>query len=125
MEQKDFLKLVQAGFEQRYKIFDKKAHDYATEDCLSNFKRMAQMCTVLKVDMTTPEGATFFYILLKLDRLANLVNQGKTPKNESLDDNVNDLQNYIDLLRGLLHEKQQAKTSSDGWEHRHGQEHND
>ena len=66
---------------------------------------MSRLCSTLKVQLDTPEGIALFYIVMKLDRLANLVNKKTSPKNESLDDNINDLQNYIDLLRGLLYER--------------------
>jgi hypothetical protein len=106
MEQSLFKELVKNSFAKRFTIFDSKAHDYATEDCLSNFKRMARLCTELNVDVRKPEGVALFYNVMKLYRLAILIHKETSPKNESLDDNINDLQNYIDLLRGLLYEKE-------------------
>lgn len=99
-----FLELVKKSFNTRAELFEKKTHDYATEDCLSNFKRMSQLCSLLRVNVGTSEGVALFYILIKLDRLCNLLQKGVGPKNESLDDTINDLQNYLDLLRGLLEE---------------------
>jgi len=109
-----FKELVKNAFTKRYALFDKKQHDYATEDCLSNFKRISRLCKELNINVATPEGTNLFYITMKFDRLCNLVHKGTTPQNESLDDTLNDIQNYIDLLRGLLHEKENKEPSGDG-----------
>jgi len=105
MNQEDFNRLVRDSFGSRMAIFEKKGHDYATEDCLSNFKRMSALCKLLRINLDTPKGTALFYIVMKLDRLTNLINKGEAPANESLEDTINDMQNYIDLFRGLLYEK--------------------
>ena len=93
-------------------ILEKKGHDYATEDQLSNFKRMALLSAVFKIDITRPTGVALFYKLLKLDRLANLLSNGKQPMNESMEDTLDDDINYTELLRGLIVEKADAKASA-------------
>jgi len=94
--------------EARLKVRNKKGHDYAQDDeCLLNFQNVAKMCKILSIDVTTPYGVAMFYIILKLDRTANLVFRRKTkPKNESIWDTVAiDGANYWDLmLENLINE---------------------
>jgi hypothetical protein len=104
MKVKRFLDLVDTNFRERLEIYHKKVHDYATEDCLSNFKRLASMTKELGIDSSTPRGVCLFFILVKLDRMCNLLKKGTSPRNESLNDTINDLQNYADILRGVLEE---------------------
>ena len=103
----EFIKLVEGAFNKRKALFEKKVHDYATQDCLSNFYRMSKICDVLQPNVRTPIGTCMFYILIKLDRLNNLLHKDGKPQNESLDDTLNDMQNYIDLLRALLKENEE------------------
>lgn len=87
--------------EARLKVRKSKGHDYAKdEECLLNFQNVAKMCKILSIDITTPHGVAMFYIILKLDRTANLVfRKKKKPKNESVWDTVAiDGANYWDLL---------------------------
>jgi len=108
MEQVLFNEIVKNSFSKRFAIFDRKSYDYATtEDCLSNFKRVSFICDKIHIDVSKPEGIALLYIIMKIDRLTNLLNKGSHPKNESIDDTINDLQNYIDILRCLLYEKRQ------------------
>ncbi|KKL18508.1 hypothetical protein LCGC14_2474810 [marine sediment metagenome] len=75
-----------------------KNKDYATEDFLSNFKRMQKLCKVLDIDVRRSPGDNARYLmLLKMDRWCNLLSKGTPPKNESIRDTVLDLHNYIDL----------------------------
>jgi len=102
MKLKEAIELEKAIHKLRLEIRKKKGHDYAqSQNCLLNFENMAKLCKILSVDVTTPYGVTFFYILLKLDRTANLVfrRKGVKPKNESIWDTVViDGPNYFDLL---------------------------
>lgn len=100
----EYEKLVRELFEIRLTLSGKKSKDYATEDVLSNFKRVAQRCAEYKVDIAKPEGVALFFILHKVDRLAKLVGEGVTPENESLMDNMADLENYTELLYAILSE---------------------
>lgn len=83
---------------KRMELMFKKGDDYATEDELSNFKRMESLCRVLNINPQV--GAThcaLFLALLKFDRWCNLRAKGVNPKNESIMDTIIDLHNYIDL----------------------------
>lgn len=106
MKEEEFERFLLVKFFERLKMFKKKRHDYATDDdCLSNFKRLAELIKILRIDTTKPEGVALFFTVHKLDRVCNLLCLLKNPENESLQDNLNDLQNYLDLLRGILIEK--------------------
>jgi len=106
MKPSDIEDLSYNNYLRRIKLFHKKNHDYADEDPLSNFKRVATICDIWGVDITKPDGVADFYVIIKLDRYFNLKKQGKKPKNESLADTfVIDLPNYIDLSWALQTEE--------------------
>lgn len=75
----------------------KKRHDYADTDVLSNFKNVSAAAKALGVDVTTPTGYSLFMVLLKIARLTNLINNNKTPNNESIEDTFQDGINYFKL----------------------------
>ena len=75
-----------------------KGDDYATEDVLSNFKRMNVLCQTLDIDVRrSPSDCARFLLMLKIDRRCNLARKGKKPENESVFDTILDLHNYVDL----------------------------
>lgn len=90
-----------------------KNHDYADEkeSPFSNFERAAIITSWFK----TPIDQVFAAIIgIKIARLAELCN-GKTPKNESIDDNGLDLANYAGLwqaFREYNRERTQLSPSS-------------
>ena len=93
-----------------------KGHDYATEDILANFKRMYKACDIYDLQPGKRiEDVFLFYILIKLDRTVNLLHADKKPNNESLDDTMQDIGLYIELMRAYLEERSactQPKTST-------------
>ena len=91
---------VQAIDEKRLALMLSKSQDYATGDSLSNFKRVNQLCRILDIDpRRSPADCARFLMILKVDRWCNLINNKKEsePENESIQDTVLDLHNYIDL----------------------------
>lgn len=104
MKMEEYRKMMTKSFKKRLKIHAKKSHDYATEDVLANFKRVANIMKVWKPDISTPHGVAFVYIVLKLDRFANLVFRNKKPLNESVQDTIDDLKNYMDLMEACYNE---------------------
>ena len=90
---------------RRMELFHLKNQDYAGDDALANFKRLAKISKVWGIDVHTPAGCAEYLAILKLDRYFNLKAQGKDPANESVDDTFQDLFNYLDLLRAILHEQ--------------------
>lgn len=105
MKQEDQLKFIEEINKQGLELIKSKGHDYAGVDVLKNFKQMNQMVQLLEVDMNKVEGIHMFYVLLKIQRLCNLLFSGKTAKNESIQDTLIDLRNYVDLLNCTLEEK--------------------
>ena len=105
MKQEDQLKLIQEINEKGIDLIKSKGHDYANgDDVLKNFKEMHQLIKLLGVDTSKIEGIHMFYLLLKIQRLCNLLFSGKTAKNESIQDTLIDLRNYTDLLNCTLQE---------------------
>ncbi len=109
MNAADYQDRVYEGYLRRHEIHLKKSKDYAGEDVLSNFKRVAETCRRLNVNVQTPEGVALFFTVHKLDRLAKLIGEGATPANESLADNRDDLIQYVELLDAILAEKDAPK----------------
>lgn len=103
MDEETYLNMVEESYHRRLQIHVKKSHDYAsTKEILGNFKRVSAILRILKVDVGRPSGTGIAYIVLKLDRLCNLLFSGKTPKNESIQDTIDDLKNYCDLLEACI-----------------------
>ena len=88
--------------EKRKEILFNKANDYATDvDVLSNFKLTSA------VAMISPQKFAMNMIALKTVRLGNLIGSDKSPKNESIIDSIEDLENYAFLLKCILKEGEQ------------------
>lgn len=90
----------------------KKGNDYANEDRLSNFKLAAQIVGI------TPEQVVLTMIAIKAIRLGNLLQPGKVPNFESIEDNLLDHANYsalLDMLRADMkqYEKPYPVSSND------------
>lgn len=109
MNQDKQLALINKINKQGIEILKSKGYDYAGIDILKNFKEMNQMLILLNVDVTKIEGTHMFYILLKIQRLCNLLFSNKVAKNESIQDTLIDLRNYVDLLNCALEEKNEEK----------------
>lgn len=107
MNTEEFLHLKQRWHEEAMALSRKKQHDYTSgQDALENFKFSGHI-----LDFFAQRGASptvlgcVNLIATKLARLAEL--QGKNALNESEDDTLMDLSNYIDLLRAIRHEERQ------------------
>lgn len=100
MDDTEYIKIIESSWKRRREIHTKKTHDYATEDVLSNFKRVSEIIKILGVDPTTPHGMACVYIILKMDRFCNLTfrKSNDLPKNEAVEDTLDDWKNYLDLL---------------------------
>ncbi len=79
-------------------IHERKGHDYAQEENpYSNFERAAGLAGWF----SDPVDKVFATLLgIKLARLAELLGQGKEPKNESVDDTQLDFDTYAVLWHG-------------------------
>lgn len=98
MQREKFVQDITQRFNRRLEVNAKKSKDYATEDVLSNFKRVGAVVEIMRIyQLPGPLAYCFTLIILKLDRWINLLISKQPPQNESIDDTVLDLQNYIDL----------------------------
>jgi len=99
------IKLIQELDKKALDLIYKKGGDYASEkDVLLNFKVLGEVVKILKVDTTIPLGVSVFYMILKIQRLCNLVFSDKEPNNESVQDTLIDLINYVKLCICILEE---------------------
>jgi len=94
-QQKQFLEIT----EQMKSIMFAKGNDYANEDRLSNFKLAGNISGL------TPELNCLSLMATKVARLGVLLNNDKTPNNESIHDSLLDLANYTILLTMILKDK--------------------
>jgi len=92
MTTKDLERIFKKLYEKKYSIIEKKNHDYAkNDDCFSNFKLASIISNI-------PVEKVFMSIIgIKIARILELL-ENKNPKNESLEDSLIDIGNYIDLL---------------------------
>jgi len=104
MTQQQQLDLVEQINEKGLELMRSKGHDYAGQDILKNFKQMRALCEILEIDISRTEGVHMFYILLKVQRISNLIFTNKQAKNESIQDTLLDLRNYVDLLNCTISE---------------------
>lgn len=81
-------------------ILGKKAHDYAQEgECFSNFKKIAMLCNI------SVEKVLLVFLAVKISRIAELIDKGKTEVGESLQDTLGDMSNYSCILSLYLDEE--------------------
>ena len=83
--------------EKLIKLTTSKRTDYAGADVLSNFKNVSGAAKALEIKITKPEQYALFMVLLKIARITNLLNSGKTPSNEAVADSFEDAINYMKL----------------------------
>lgn len=99
------IKLLESFDDELMGILKKKGNDYAQEaDVLENFKRLSAAAKILKINITTPIGYALFMVIMKVDRITNLISQDKAPENESLEDSFKDGVNYLKLAYLLTKE---------------------
>lgn len=105
MNAQTYLERVEARFNSRIEVSKKKSQDYATADVLSNFKRVGSVVEIMRInELPGPLCFCFTMVILKLDRWINLLLSKKAPNNESIDDTIIDLCNYVDLTEAVSQE---------------------
>jgi len=88
--------------EQIKTIHEKKSQDYSAGGNYENFIRSALVASWFKNDS---DKAFVVLIATKLARLATLLNSGKDPNNESIDDSFLDLTTYCALWASFQKER--------------------
>lgn len=102
MNRDDFEKLVESLTKESAEIRKSKSHDYADIDVLSNFKRVSALAKLLRIDFSRSYEEALFMLVLKLDRIQNLLKSDKVPNNESVKDSIQDAFNYLMLMYACL-----------------------
>jgi len=106
VDAKEYKKLVTELRDKAFEISLKKSHDYADdEDVLGNFKRVSAACKALNINSHEPYGFALSLLILKIDRINNLVSRGIEPENESVEDSFIDDHNYTDLTYACIIDK--------------------
>jgi hypothetical protein len=101
-----FIQDTQQLLDRCIELLRSKANDYAEGgDAFLNFKTAAQIAGI------SPEQTLLTLLGMKLSRLTQLVGKGKTARNESVEDTMLDVINYIVLLRGMMREQEGAVSS--------------
>lgn len=108
MNKETQIKILKVLDAKNLEILNKKGEDYASADVLSNFKRLSTAAKAMNLNMSTPESYAMFMVLLKIDRINNLISEGKKPGNESLEDSFIDAIAYMKLAY-LCHVDQEYK----------------
>lgn len=99
----DFGKDIKEMHDSVEKILVSKNKDYShSVDVHSNFKTMAQLCTLFKIDVRTPEGCIQYELVKKMHRMLKLINEGAEPEHESLWNNSMDSHAYQHLLNSYI-----------------------
>lgn len=109
MTQEEQIDGIKHLHEVELELLKSKGSDYANEDVLANFKQVSEVCRLLNIDSRTLYGTHLFYIILKVQRICNLLSSEKEPKNESIADTLVDLRNYIALLACSIVEVQSGE----------------
>lgn len=105
MERKAFKKRIIRRFQERLLVMFDRNEEYAEEeDALADFKRIAAICKIWKVDVTKSEDCPLFFRIAKIDRERNLQLLGKNLKDKRLSDAFLDDLNYLDLQEALIEE---------------------
>jgi len=100
-----------AWTENRFSMCDAKSREYTrgnADDRLCNFKRMGEE-TAQIADPTFRAWAIYF--LKHIDAVFEYLKSGKEGT-EGIEGRIDDAQNYLDLLRGLIEEKKGAGPSA-------------
>ena len=83
-------------------LMQKKNKDYAKEeDAFANF-RLSEMVGV------GPERANLVRVADKLARISNLLDKSNDVSDESVEDTINDVINYMAILKSMIKHKKDA-----------------
>ena len=110
MDRKKFNNLVDEFISKSSTILKSKSHDYATEDVLSNFKRVSHIAKEYRFDFTNQSEYALFMACMKADRIMNLLKGQKKPENEAIEDSFADMFNYC-LLSYICYKDENDKNS--------------
>ena len=104
MTRQEYNDLISDLYTTSMALSEKKSKDYATEDVLSNFKNVAKLCEILKIDCKTSWGYAMLMAVMKIARISNLTN--KQAQCESIEDSIQDCINYLFLMYACMKERE-------------------
>jgi hypothetical protein len=110
MDRKKFNQLVDEFVNASSVLLKSKSHDYASEDVLSNFKRVTAIAKQYRFDFSNLPEYALFMCCMKADRIMNLFKGNKKPKNEAIEDSFADMFNYC-LLAYVCYKEQSSENS--------------
>lgn len=104
MTQEELNQIIKDSLKRRADLEVSKGREYTqgSEDRLANFKRAAE---ILKI---SPLKVWAVYFNKHWDSLMNFIKSGKEFSTESIESRIDDMQVYLDLLRGLIVEHKRA-----------------
>lgn len=107
MTNDEFVQMRNTTTDRRYVMCDKKAVAYTngSQDRLANFKRLADLTGI------TPEQVQGIYFGKHVLGLLAYLGSGRVPS-EGVESVCDDIQNYVDLIRGLFRERNKMDTGS-------------
>lgn len=100
MTLEELKKEFEENSKKRLSILESKGEDYASKvGMTNNFNRVSKIAKELNIDVRDPVQYALFMCIMKLDRISNLLNSTSKVNNESIEDSLDDLQNYVFLSR--------------------------
>lgn len=99
------IKDVEATFAECFEILKRKNHDYAGKETTDPFKnfRGSEFVGV------APDRAILVRTMDKMSRISNLLSQDNAVKDESIDDTIKDVINYMGILRSYIKNNKKPK----------------
>lgn len=97
--------LCRQAEDRKLALRENKGAEYTRGDLdpLSNFKRVAAGLD------STPLAVWWVYFHKHIDALASFIKTGREASDEGIEGRIDDLQVYLDLVRGLIHEHKAGK----------------
>lgn len=93
---------IKETFEFCLSLMQRKNKDYATEaDAFANF-RLSEMVGV------SPERANLVRVADKMARISNLMDKTNDVSDETVEDTINDIINYMAILKSMIKHKKDA-----------------
>jgi hypothetical protein len=107
MENKELFSIAESTFKACLDTMAKKNHDYAkdTVDALRNFKAVEYF------KLTDSSTGIAVRLCDKWMRICNLLNTAAHVKDEKVEDTINDMINYLVILKASIVERDREKTS--------------
>tara|TARA_Y100000592_G_scaffold27096_2_gene42966 strand:- start:3945 stop:4265 length:321 start_codon:yes stop_codon:yes gene_type:complete len=105
MKVKDFFKWAIKMQQEEDRLMKVKGEEYtvSNEDKFKNFKSIGERMNLKS------EQVCLIYLLKHMDSIRNYVLTGSEVSEEPITGRIQDARNYLLLLGGIIHEKQQRK----------------